>query len=152
MVVVLSLASYSLPVLHAALILHNPVVLYGLQLLGIQANRAEISELLAEVDSDGSGEVEYPEFIQIMTSTLAKLSERKEQEGSNQVAAHDRYCLSYTQNEPAGSCLTCTHELQADQYALCLSAPHTCFSVLQLSIVLLHASHCACCCRCHSRF
>jgi hypothetical protein len=49
--------------------------------------RAEIGELLAEVDSDGSGEVEYPEFIEVMTSTLAKLAEKKEQEGSacNQV-------------------------------------------------------------------
>jgi Ca2+-binding EF-hand superfamily protein len=58
-----------------------------LQLLGLQVKRSEIGELLAEVDSDGSGEVEYPEFIEIMTSTLSKLAEKKEQEGSagNQV-------------------------------------------------------------------
>jgi hypothetical protein len=63
------------------------VLLFLLQLLGLQVKRAEISELLAEVDSDGSGEVEYPEFIEIMTSTLAKLAEKKEEEGSagNQV-------------------------------------------------------------------
>lgn len=53
-----------------------------MQLLGINAKKSEISQLLAEVDSDGSGEVEYPEFIQIMTSTLAKLSAKKEDEGS----------------------------------------------------------------------
>jgi hypothetical protein len=64
-----------------------------LQLLGLQVKRAEISELLAEVDSDGSGEVEYPEFIEIMTSTLAKLAEKKEEEGSagNQVGCYVRF-------------------------------------------------------------
>jgi Ca2+-binding EF-hand superfamily protein len=67
-------------------LLPSPLLLLP-QLLGLHVKRAEIGELLAEVDSDGSGEVEYPEFIEIMTSTLAKLAEKKEQEGSagNQV-------------------------------------------------------------------
>lgn len=35
--------------------------------------------MMAEVDYDGSGEVEYPEFVEIMTSSLAKLHESKHQ-------------------------------------------------------------------------
>jgi hypothetical protein len=56
-----------------------------LQLLGLDVRRQEIEEMLDEVDRDGSGEVEYPEFLEIMTTTLAKLQERKEQQ-SNQAA------------------------------------------------------------------
>ena len=56
-----------------------------LQLLGLNVRRQEIEEMLDEVDRDGSGEVEYPEFLEIMTTTLAKLQERKEQQ-SNQAA------------------------------------------------------------------
>jgi hypothetical protein len=33
--------------------------------------------MLDEVDADGSGEVEYPEFVQIMSSSLKRLSERR---------------------------------------------------------------------------
>jgi uncharacterized membrane protein YgcG len=47
------------------------------QLLGLQASRAEVSRMLDEVDADGSGEVEYPEFVQIMSSSLKRLSERR---------------------------------------------------------------------------
>lgn len=37
-----------------------------------------------------AGEVEYPEFIEIMTSTLAKLADKKEEEGAggSQVDTH----------------------------------------------------------------
>ncbi|EFJ50336.1 hypothetical protein VOLCADRAFT_35532, partial [Volvox carteri f. nagariensis] len=45
------------------------------KLLGIKMKRAELAQLLAEVDHDGSGEVEYPEFLEIMTVTLQRLAE-----------------------------------------------------------------------------
>jgi len=37
-----------------------------------------------------AGEVEYPEFIEIMTSTLSKLADKKEEEGAggSQVGPH----------------------------------------------------------------
>lgn len=38
-----------------------------------------MEQMMAEVDYDGSGEVEYPEFVEIMTSSLAKLQESKRQ-------------------------------------------------------------------------
>jgi len=34
--------------------------------------------ILEEVDDDGSGEVEYAEFVEIMTSTLVKLAEKQQ--------------------------------------------------------------------------
>jgi hypothetical protein len=43
---------------------------------------SELTELLAEVDRDGSGEVEYLEFVEIMTTTLQRLAEREVEEGS----------------------------------------------------------------------
>lgn len=40
--------------------------------------RAELAQLLAEVDHDGSGEVEYPEFLEIMTVTLQRLADEED--------------------------------------------------------------------------
>ncbi|KAG2424198.1 hypothetical protein HXX76_014731 [Chlamydomonas incerta] len=54
---------------------------------GIRMKRAELSALLAEVDHDGSGKVEYPEFLEIMTVTLQRLSEEKGSE-KNEGHAH----------------------------------------------------------------
>ncbi|GIL91967.1 hypothetical protein Vretifemale_19650 [Volvox reticuliferus] len=45
------------------------------KLLGIRMKRTELAQLLAEVDHDGSGEVEYSEFLEIMTVTLQRLAE-----------------------------------------------------------------------------
>ncbi|GFR48180.1 hypothetical protein Agub_g10028, partial [Astrephomene gubernaculifera] len=50
------------------------------RLLGIRMKRAELAALLAEVDHDGSGEVEYPEFLEIMTVTLQRLAEEEDSE------------------------------------------------------------------------
>jgi hypothetical protein len=46
-----------------------------------------------------AGEVEYPEFIEIMTSTLAKLAHKKEEEGEagNQVCVT---CAGQTERVP----------------------------------------------------
>ncbi len=38
--------------------------------------------MVAEVDYDGSGEVEYPEFVEIMTSSITKLQDSKRRQGS----------------------------------------------------------------------
>ena len=35
--------------------------------------------MLAEVDRDGSGEVEYPEFVEIMTTSLERKEAEREQ-------------------------------------------------------------------------
>lgn len=45
-------------------------------------SKGEIEGMLAEVDHDGSGEVEYPEFLEIMTTTLAALEARRMEEGT----------------------------------------------------------------------
>jgi hypothetical protein len=53
----------------------------NMQLLGFHLSRDEVSAILSEVDHDGSGEVEYSEFIEIMTTTLARMEEKREEEG-----------------------------------------------------------------------
>ncbi|KAG2424197.1 hypothetical protein HXX76_014730 [Chlamydomonas incerta] len=63
------------------------------KLLGIRMKRAELSALLAEVDHDGSGEVEYPEFLEIMTVTLQRLSE---EEGSEKNEGQVPFALMAT--------------------------------------------------------
>lgn len=45
--------------------------------------RSEVVALIEEVDKDGSGEVDYCEFLQIMTTTLGKNAESNEDNGSN---------------------------------------------------------------------
>lgn len=60
------------------------------QLLGLNVKKSDIEDKLAEVDLDGSGEVEYPEFIEIMTTTLNKIAQKKEEEGAEgQVGSSD---------------------------------------------------------------
>jgi hypothetical protein len=47
-------------------------------------NVSAIQELLDEVDRDGSGECEYPEFVEIMTISLNKIREEQEKSGDKQ--------------------------------------------------------------------
>ncbi|KAL4429344.1 hypothetical protein ABPG77_005118 [Micractinium sp. CCAP 211/92] len=47
------------------------------RLLGINMSQREVEGMLAEVDRDGSGEVEYPEFLEIMTIQLTKMAQQK---------------------------------------------------------------------------
>jgi hypothetical protein len=54
------------------------------KLLGINMKRAELEAMLAEVDHDGSGEVEYTEFLEIMTVTLQRLADEAEDNASNE--------------------------------------------------------------------
>ncbi|PRW60018.1 EF hand [Chlorella sorokiniana] len=57
------------------------------KLLGLSVSRREVEAMLAEVDRDGSGEVEYAEFLEIMTIQLAKLAEQKEAAASGRAKA-----------------------------------------------------------------
>jgi hypothetical protein len=57
------------------------------KLLGLSVNRAEVEAMLDEVDRDGSGEVEYAEFLEIMTKQLTRLAEQKEQQEAAAAAA-----------------------------------------------------------------
>eukprot|EP01018_Ginkgo_biloba_P015986 Gb_28609 [translate_table: standard] len=50
-------------------------LLTAFNVLGMHVKRSEVEKMLAEVDADGSGEVEYPEFVQIMTSKLETQSQ-----------------------------------------------------------------------------
>ena len=60
-----------------------PLPCAAFKLLGMKVTKKEVAALLEEVDKDGSGEVEYPEFLEIMTCTLTKLAQEKEEgEGS----------------------------------------------------------------------
>ncbi|BBN05841.1 hypothetical protein MPTK1_3g16360 [Marchantia polymorpha subsp. ruderalis] len=56
-------------------------MLTAFTVLGLRTKRSEIEEMLAEVDADGSGEVEYAEFVQIMTTKMD--SQSQEQEAKN---------------------------------------------------------------------
>ncbi|KAL0032233.1 hypothetical protein WJX77_012343 [Trebouxia sp. C0004] len=66
-------------------------------LLGLHVTKQAVRDLLARVDSDGSGEVELPEFIQIMTMTREAEQEatfwgdrtpRKHSQGDEAVPLH----------------------------------------------------------------
>lgn len=45
---------------------------------------APVQELLDDVDRDGSGECEYPEFVEIMTISLSRIREQQEKSGEKQ--------------------------------------------------------------------
>jgi len=38
--------------------------------LGLQSSRREVDKMIAEVDDDNSGEIEFPEFLTLMTKKL----------------------------------------------------------------------------------
>jgi hypothetical protein len=45
---------------------------------------ALLQEMLDDVDRDGSGECEYPEFVEIMTISLSRIREEQERSGEKQ--------------------------------------------------------------------
>eukprot|EP00854_Cymbomonas_tetramitiformis_P026069 gene26069-31928_t len=47
------------------------------EFMDIKVSPKELAEIIAEVDRDGSGEIEYTEFVEIMTSSLETISKRK---------------------------------------------------------------------------
>jgi hypothetical protein len=58
------------------------LLLTFVQLLGIRLKPSEIQAMVDEVDDDGSGELEYKEFVQIMTDLLTKTDTTKGQPAS----------------------------------------------------------------------
>ena len=56
--------------------------------------KAEVVELLEEVDKDHSGEVDYDEFLQIMTTTLGRNADAKEKRVNAKEDASDRLPFS----------------------------------------------------------
>ncbi|KAG6541318.1 hypothetical protein Mapa_017260 [Marchantia paleacea] len=58
-------------------------MLTAFTVLGLRTKRSEIEEMLAEVDADGSGEVEYAEFVQIMTTKMDSQSQEQEPKSEN---------------------------------------------------------------------
>eukprot|EP00892_Ulva_mutabilis_P007631 jgi/Ulvmu1/523/UM001_0531.1 len=54
------------------------------ELLGINLTRAEIQDLLDEVDRDGSGSCEYIEYVEIMTKSLSRIREEQQRSGEKQ--------------------------------------------------------------------
>ncbi|KAK9811815.1 hypothetical protein WJX72_010716 [[Myrmecia] bisecta] len=60
------------------------------KLLGIAASPQEIKDMLDKVDADGSGEVEYPEFVEIMTNTLNSMAETSADQNLHASPRHGR--------------------------------------------------------------
>lgn len=56
--------------------------------------KSEVVQLLEEVDKDGSGEVDYSEFLQIMTTTLGRNADEKEAAGQGASQADARLPFS----------------------------------------------------------
>jgi hypothetical protein len=52
--------------------------------VNVQRNLVTMQELLDEVDRDGSGQCEYPEFVEIMTLSLDRIRAEQERSGERQ--------------------------------------------------------------------
>merc|ERR1719469_1588133 len=46
--------------------------------LGFEPKREEIKKMIADVDKDGSGVIEFPEFMEMMTQKMAERDPREE--------------------------------------------------------------------------
>ena len=46
--------------------------------LGFEPKREEIKKLITEVDKDGSGVIDFPEFLEMMTAKMAERDPREE--------------------------------------------------------------------------
>ena len=46
--------------------------------LGFEPKREEIKKMIADVDKDGSGVIDYPEFLDMMTQKMAERDPREE--------------------------------------------------------------------------
>ncbi len=45
----------------------------AMRALGFQVKKAEIRKMIAEVDKDDSGTIDFEEFVQMMTSRMVKM-------------------------------------------------------------------------------
>ena len=50
----------------------------AMKALGIKVDKAELKKMITDVDEDGSGEIELPEFIQMMTAKMGDSDTREE--------------------------------------------------------------------------
>ena len=46
--------------------------------LGFEPKKEEIRKMIAEIDKDGSGTVDFPEFLEMMTSKMGERDSREE--------------------------------------------------------------------------
>ena len=46
--------------------------------LGFEPKREEIKKMIADVDKDGSGVIDFPEFLDMMTQKMAERDPREE--------------------------------------------------------------------------
>ena len=56
------------------------VLKFSPPITGINLTKRELLELIAESDRDGTGDIGYDEFLEIMTETLQKFREAKREE------------------------------------------------------------------------
>jgi Ca2+-binding EF-hand superfamily protein len=47
----------------------------ALRALGFEPKKEEIKKLIADIDSDGSGRIDFNEFLAIMTAKMARCSD-----------------------------------------------------------------------------
>merc|ERR1712127_1084932 len=50
----------------------------AMRALGFEPKREEIKKLISEVDKDGSGVIDFPEFLDVMTAKMAERDPREE--------------------------------------------------------------------------
>ena len=50
----------------------------AMRALGFEPKREEIKKMIADVDKDGSGVIDYPEFLDMMTQKMAERDPREE--------------------------------------------------------------------------
>ena len=50
----------------------------AMRALGFEPKREEIKKLISEVDKDGSGVIDFPEFLEMMTAKMAERDPREE--------------------------------------------------------------------------
>ena len=53
-------------------------LLHAMSLIGLKAPRAELLELINTVDVNRSGEMEFPEFLEMMTAKMSEKDSREE--------------------------------------------------------------------------
>ena len=50
----------------------------AIKALGIQVEKTELKKMITDVDSDGSGSIEFPEFLQMMTAKMGANDTKEE--------------------------------------------------------------------------
>ena len=51
---------------------------YPMKALGVQVKKEELRKMITDVDADGSGSVEFPEFLTMMTAKMNDNDSREE--------------------------------------------------------------------------